>query len=82
MAERWEVVFDFAPYANRNVTLKNSRKVQSDEDFFGTDRVMRFVVGTTVSDNSNNGGPPSTLSVLDPSPSKTTVDKKFTFERK
>lgn len=45
MAERWEIVFDFAAFANKNITLRNSRDVQADEDYAGTDRVMRFVVG-------------------------------------
>ena len=45
MAERWEIVFDFAAFANKNITLRNSRDVQADEDYEGTDRVMRFVVG-------------------------------------
>ena len=46
MAERWEVVFDFANFATKNITLRNYRGVQRDEDYEGTDRVMRFVVGT------------------------------------
>ena len=45
MAERWEIVFDFAAFTNKNITLRNSRDVQADEDYEGTDRVMRFIVG-------------------------------------
>lgn len=40
IGERWEIVVDFAPYANKNLTLKNRRGVGSDPDFDGTDRVM------------------------------------------
>ena len=81
MAERWEVIFDFAPFARKNITLRNSRDVQKDEDYGGTDRVMRFVVGDVVSNDANNGDPPSTLRNLDLPPQKTTVDRSFKFGR-
>jgi FtsP/CotA-like multicopper oxidase with cupredoxin domain len=41
MAERWEVVIDFAAYAGKNVTLRNMRDVGADEDYNSTDKVMR-----------------------------------------
>lgn len=41
MAERWEVVFDFTGYANKNVTLRNMRQVAADDDYNSTDKVMR-----------------------------------------
>lgn len=41
IAERWEVVVDFAQYAGQNVTVKNQRNVGADEDYAGTDRLMR-----------------------------------------
>ena len=82
MAERWEIVFDFAAFTNKNITLRNSRNVQADEDYEGTDRVMRFVVGNTVSDTTNNGPVPATLANLALPPTKTTVDRTFRFERK
>lgn len=40
IAERWEVVVDFAQYAGQNVTVKNQRDVGADEDYAGTDRLM------------------------------------------
>lgn len=40
IAERWEVVVDFAQYAGQNVTVKNQRDVGVDDDFVGTDRLM------------------------------------------
>lgn len=58
------------------------RDVQHDEDYPYTDRVMRFVVGKTVSDTSNNGNPPNPLSSLALPRPKTGVDRTFTFERK
>lgn len=40
IAERWEVVVEFAQYASQNVTVKNQRDVGADEDYAGTDRLM------------------------------------------
>lgn len=59
MAERYEVVVDFAPYAGKNIIMKNACDVMADDDYFGTNRVMQFRVGTIVSDGSNNGFLPS-----------------------
>jgi bilirubin oxidase len=52
-----------------------------DDDFAGTNRVMQFVVGKTVTDNSNNGGPPASLTNLDLPPAKLSLDHSFRFER-
>jgi FtsP/CotA-like multicopper oxidase with cupredoxin domain len=41
MAERWEIVFDFTPYAGKNITIRNTKGFAADDDFAGTDRVMR-----------------------------------------
>jgi bilirubin oxidase len=81
MAERWEVVFDFAKYAGQNVTLKNTGKVAADDDYIATDRVMRFVVGDTVKDNTNNGALPATLRNVPLPPAKSGVDRSYEFQR-
>jgi hypothetical protein len=81
MAERWEVVFDFAQFAGKNVTLKNSRDVQADKDYAATDRVLQFVVGKTAPDQTNNGAVPSTLRTVPFPPSKTGIDRSFKFGR-
>ncbi|KAK3311811.1 Cupredoxin [Apodospora peruviana] len=47
MAERYEVVFDFAPFAGQNITLRSTHDVGADIDYLHTDKVMRFVVGST-----------------------------------
>jgi bilirubin oxidase len=60
VAERWEVVFDFSPYAGQNITLRNVAGIDYN-DYIETDKIMRFVVGNTVTDNSNNGDVPSSL---------------------
>ncbi|KAH7076428.1 Cupredoxin [Paraphoma chrysanthemicola] len=81
MAERWEIIFDFSAYAGKNVTVKNGRDVQHDEDYNSTDLVMRFVVGKTVSDSSNNGNPPSSLRNVPFPPKKSGIDRRFKFHR-
>lgn len=81
MAERWEVVIDFSAYKGQNVTLKNARDVQADEDYNSTDKVMQFVVGTTISSDQGNGDLPTKLRDVPFPPSKSGVDRKFKFER-
>lgn len=82
MAERYEIVIDFAAFAGQNLILRNARDVMADEDYNGTNRVMQFRVGTTVTDTTNNGAIPSSLAtVAFPTP-KTTIDRSFRFERR
>lgn len=81
MAERWEVVIDFSNYKGQNITLKNARDVQADEDYNSTDKVMRFVVGDTVTDQSGNGPLKTSLRTVPFPPSKSGVDRTFKFER-
>ncbi|KAF2841300.1 hypothetical protein M501DRAFT_1055439 [Patellaria atrata CBS 101060] len=81
MAERWEIIVDFAPFAGKNLTLTNARDVFKDEDYFGTDRVMRFKVGNAVSSTANNGPVPTNLANLHlPPVQRTAVDRSFLFE--
>jgi bilirubin oxidase len=81
MAERWEIVVDFSAYAGKNVTLKNARDVQADDDYNSTDKVMRFVVGTQTTSTEGNGALPSSLRTVPFPPTKTGIDKSFKFER-
>lgn len=81
MAERYEIVVDFAPFAGQNVTLMNERRFQSNPDFAATDRVLQFRVGTSVTSQANNNLP-AVLRTLDLPALQRTVDHKFTFERK
>lgn len=82
MAERWEVVVDFSAYKGKNVTVRNSRDVQADEDYNSTDKVMRFVVGNKVTSEQGNGPLPGSLRVVPFPPKKSGVDRSFKFERK
>ncbi|KAF1840560.1 uncharacterized protein K460DRAFT_381331 [Cucurbitaria berberidis CBS 394.84] len=81
MAERWEVVIDFSTYAGKNVTLKNGRDVQHDEDYNSTDKVMRFVVGKEVTSTDGNGDLPGTLRTVPFPPKKSGIDRSFKFGR-
>ena len=81
MGERYEVVIDFSPYAGQNITLGNSFDIGYIESFANTDKVMRFTVGNSVSDNTNNGAVPSTLNGDIQWPAqRTTVDHTFNFQ--
>ncbi|RDW73850.1 hypothetical protein BP5796_07292 [Coleophoma crateriformis] len=84
IAERWEVVFDFAPYAGKTVYLKNFLVTQADTPYNNTDQVMKFNVGTTVTDNSNNGPMPASFAPLPLPPQKDLAkpDHIFEFETK
>ncbi|KAJ4313124.1 hypothetical protein N0V94_007103 [Neodidymelliopsis sp. IMI 364377] len=81
MAERWEIVFDFSQFAGKNVTLKNGRDVQRDEDYNSTDKVMQFVVGKDVSSQAGNGSLPPSLRTVPFPPSKSGIDRTFKFGR-
>ena len=82
IAERYEVVFDFAPFAGQNITLSNARKVAADEDFQETDKVMRFVVSTTPVQDSSRV-PAALRTVPFPPPvDAAQVNQSFEFERK
>ncbi|KAF2637509.1 hypothetical protein P280DRAFT_482944 [Massarina eburnea CBS 473.64] len=83
VAERWEVIFDFSKYAGKNITIKNARKVAADDDFAATNQVMKFVVGNTVSDSSNNlpNGLPQNLRSVPFPPTHAPTEYRFKFER-
>ena len=80
MGERYEVVFDFAPFAGQNINLRNTEDVGADTDYFHTDKVMRFVVSNTpVADPSTV---PSSLATINwPPPPGSTIDHHFEFHR-
>ncbi|KAK4545565.1 hypothetical protein LTR36_002915 [Oleoguttula mirabilis] len=81
MGERYEVVIDFSSYAGKNITLGNNMQQTQITEYTNTDKVMRFVVGNTVSDSSNNGAVPSTLNGNIQWPAaRTTVDHTFNFQ--
>jgi bilirubin oxidase len=82
MAERYEVVFDFTPFAGQSIDLRNLEKVGgvgTDEDYTDTDKLMRFnVAGGTAADPS---AVPATLRAVPFPPESTGVDHHFRFHR-
>ncbi len=82
-AERYDIIMDFSGFQNSNVTLYNKRKFQTNEEFAATNRVMRFVVGATVSDQVGNGPLPTTLlSDLGAGlPQNSVITRNFKFEK-
>lgn len=81
MAERWELIIDFASFANQNLTVTNGKKIFDSDDFPHTDLVMQFNVGSTVSSDANNSSPPSSLVPID-TPPTSLVNRVFKFDKK
>ena len=82
MGERYEVVVDFSSYAGKNLTMKNKLQIPVVDEYENTDQIMMFVVGTSVSDSSNNDAVPSTLNsaISWPAP-RDAVDHTFSFQQ-
>jgi bilirubin oxidase len=79
MAERYEIVIDFSPFAGQNITLKNFEDVGKDDDFDDTDKIMRFVVSSQpVTDTSVV---PAQLRTVPFPDHGTGVNHHFEFER-
>ena len=80
MAERYEVVFDFAPFAGQNILLRNTEDVGENDDYLHTDKVMRFVVSSApVTDPSTVPVALATIPSLPPVGS--IVNHHFLFHR-
>jgi FtsP/CotA-like multicopper oxidase with cupredoxin domain len=60
--------------------MRNERGILGNIDYAATDRVMRFVVGDTVTDCTNNDPIPSKLRYIPPPP-QTNITKSFRFSR-
>lgn len=79
MAERYDIIIDFARYRGKNLTLMNDFNFQNNPDYAATDRIIRFVVGNQVTNTANNGVIPSHLADLVLPSQHTTIDHSFTF---
>lgn len=81
MAERYEIVFDFSPYAGQSIDLRNLDDVGgvgTDDDFTNTNKLMRFEVGAVpVTDSSTV---PATLRSI-PAATGATIKHHFRFHR-
>jgi bilirubin oxidase len=79
MAERYEVVFDFAPFKGKKVTLRNTDDFSPDKEYLHTNKVMQFVVSNdAVTDPSEVR---SSFRTIPYPPSKPGVDHHFRFEK-
>ncbi|KAG9229152.1 bilirubin oxidase precursor [Amylocarpus encephaloides] len=78
-AERYEIVIDFEQYEGKNLTLKNARDFNGEEDYPQTDKVMQFRVGTTTTSQDGNGAVPLKLVDLEKFEDHPTVDQTYTF---
>lgn len=82
VAERYEVVFDFAPFAGQTIELRNLEDVGGvgvDDDFDNTDKVMRFVVSADPVDDPSVV--PDVLREVPFPPASSGIDHSFLFER-
>ncbi|KAF2734232.1 Cupredoxin [Polyplosphaeria fusca] len=80
IAERWEIVMDFSQLAGKNVTMRNTPSIAADIDYPGTDKIMQFRVGRSVSSNDGNGNVPSALRTVPYPPSKSGIDHSVVFQ--
>lgn len=84
MGERYEIVFDFAPYKGQNLTMGNDMGTGPLGQIYtsdNTNKIMLFMVGSTVTDTSNNGAVPQTLNTNIQWPEATTeVSQTFDFQ--
>ncbi|KAI0394793.1 Cupredoxin [Xylariaceae sp. FL0594] len=82
VAERYEVVFDFAPFAGQQIDLRNLEDVGGfgvDEDFQNTDKVMRFNVSPVPVDDPSVV--PAKLRDVPFPPETRGIDHHFRFHR-
>lgn len=80
MGERYEIVIDFSGFKGQNVTMMNGQQIAQIEEFDNTDKVMRFVVGDSVSDESNNNVPSSLASNIQWPAQVSEVNQEFNFQ--
>jgi bilirubin oxidase len=77
------MVFDFSAYKGKTIELRNLERVGgigTDDDFQNTDKVMRFVVGSTLKQPDTSVVPSKLRDVPFP-PATTGVDRHFLFHR-
>ncbi|KFA71735.1 hypothetical protein S40288_09677 [Stachybotrys chartarum IBT 40288] len=83
--ERYDVVFDFSPYAGQNIELRNvGRQVNAigvDTDYDNTDKVLQFRVSGAPLQNPDTSVVPTVLRTVPFPTSASTVDHIFRFEQ-
>ncbi|KAK3340006.1 bilirubin oxidase [Lasiosphaeria hispida] len=85
MAERYEVVFDFSPFASQTLELRNFPKAGGagvETDYVDTDKIMRFRVAPQPTPSPPPAPlPPSLCTVPFPHGANRTVAHRFRFAR-
>ncbi|KLU83867.1 hypothetical protein MAPG_02917 [Magnaporthiopsis poae ATCC 64411] len=83
LAERWEVVFDFSPFAGQSIELRNEEGVGgmgTDKNYTETTKVMKFNVARNLA-SPDGSVVPSKLRQVSFPPSRNVIDRSFTFNR-
>lgn len=81
MADRWEIIIDFADFAGENLTMI-TKNMWTDARHSEHNEVMRFVVGEQVSDHTGNAPISRVLKVVDQTftQAQPTVQRTITFD--
>lgn len=84
MAERYEIVFDFSPYAGKALELRNLDRaggIGVDDDYGNTDKVMRFIVGQELLGGPDTSVVPQILRDVPFPTDVTQISHHFRFHR-
>ncbi|KAH7376939.1 multicopper oxidase [Plectosphaerella cucumerina] len=81
MAERYDIIVDFSPFANQNLTLRNREGVGSDDDYKETVNVIRFIVGDKCDEEDKSVVPETLAPPLDLPKSSGELAHSFKFAR-
>ena len=81
MADRWEIIIDFADFAGENLTMI-TKNMWTDARHSEHNEVMRFVVGEDVSNHTGNAPVSRVLKVVDQTftQAQPTVQRTITFD--
>jgi FtsP/CotA-like multicopper oxidase with cupredoxin domain len=85
MAERYEIVIDFAKYAPGTQVVLQNLQPPNNIDYDNTNVVMAFKVGSYISDPSNNELPQDlnpNMNVMGLTEADAKISRNFRFERK
>ncbi|WYZ44972.1 hypothetical protein EsH8_VIII_000288 [Colletotrichum jinshuiense] len=83
-AERYEIVIDFAQYAGQRLEIRNFPRaggIGVEDDYLHTDKVMQFVVGTTLTSPDTSTVPGVLRTVPFPESGGNVIDHHFRFHR-
>lgn len=85
MAERYEIVFDFSPFAGESIEIHNFDRVGSrgvEDDFAETDKIIRFNVSPDSPATEDTSVVPDALRDVPFPPRSNNIDHLFRFHRR